>query len=191
MVYRGAVERIGVGLVRCAAPDLIGPRARRKCDQLTDVESGREQRDLADRELGAQFGVGGGDAGRGSAHYQGVEREGDQLEDEGDLRSAARLDLDLLLGRAVPKPAYSDPVQPRFEVRDPPRAIGVGDCSPTTYHHFRRCQGSARGVDHAAFDAAPRLRKCRRGDLCREHGGQDESQLTHITILALPNGTGA
>ena len=53
MVDRGAVERIGVGLVRRAAPDVIGPRTRREGDQLTEVERGRKQGDLADREPGA------------------------------------------------------------------------------------------------------------------------------------------
>ncbi len=171
MIDRGAVERVRVRLIRGAAPDLIGPGARRDRDQLPQVERGREQRDLTDRELGAQLGVGRGDTGRGSAHHQGVERERDQLEDEADLRRATGLDLDLLRSRAVPEPAHDDPVAPRFEVGDAPRAVGVGRGARTNETHLGGRQGPARGVDHAPLDAAARLRlrdgrKQRQQDYC-------------------------
>src|SRR5439155_1372789 len=56
VIDQGAVQHIRVRLVRRAAPDLIGPRARGQGDQLTGVDRRWEQRDLAHGEPSAQLG---------------------------------------------------------------------------------------------------------------------------------------
>ena len=93
-----------------------------------------------------------------------------------DLRRAPGLDLDILPGQAVSQPMDGDPVGPGLEVRDPPRAIGVG-CGPTDWPRARAIHGDLRGyqgpthtVDHPSFDPAPRLPLPHRREHCRQRG---------------------